>query len=443
MKIDVVRTCPRMRRAEIFLHTARSLDIAARVRDRRGDYGIWLTLVAMSVWSLLAECADQLDEPFQRSQIVGWFRRHHPEVLESTLAAHIQAATGNATNRAQNHPNLASRQPLLQRIDHGLYVRADRSQPMSAAKSQQPRMRDDELRQLRSREYVDTQVVASISARANSGMPQDYSKLLRLINELNENYRHGHAYAAHVLLRAILDHIPPIFGFKDFAAVANNYGWSRTDKAYMRKLLDFKLQADDVLHRQISHTPDRLSLDDMPARAWVNRLLQESADRPLESMNDQASNNPAHKSRDDSTFPSPQARRAGPGLGRTSRPEHVDGDPATAMLQTLQSRGHASSLQAIYDGLSELGYIPHIPAVRQAGGAPTQYLRWTDPSRGGPAVIYFQAGSLWFVRTEDLTALADLPAGTTTLGGRQHNVHFPISPHTTDQILLAARRVKH
>ena len=43
----------------------------------------------------------------------------------------------------------------------------------------------------------------------------------------------------------------------------------------MRKLLDFKLQADDVLHRQISSKADLLSQDDMPPRTWVNRLLQE------------------------------------------------------------------------------------------------------------------------------------------------------------------------
>ena len=55
----------------------------------------------------------------------------------------------------------------------------------------------------------------------------------------------------------------------------NNYRWSRTDKSYMRKLLDFKLQADDVLHRQISSKADLLSLDDMSPRAWVNRLLEE------------------------------------------------------------------------------------------------------------------------------------------------------------------------
>lgn len=73
---------------------------------------------------MLEECVGQLDEPFRRSEVVGWFRRHHPEVNEATLAAHIQAATANAGNRAQNHPYLGTRAPLLRRIDHGLYVRA-------------------------------------------------------------------------------------------------------------------------------------------------------------------------------------------------------------------------------------------------------------------------------------------------------------------------------
>jgi hypothetical protein len=73
---------------------------------------------------MLAECVGQLDEPFRRSEVVGWFRRHYPEVKESTLAAHIQAATANAGNRARNHPHLAGRAPLLRRIDYGLYVRA-------------------------------------------------------------------------------------------------------------------------------------------------------------------------------------------------------------------------------------------------------------------------------------------------------------------------------
>lgn len=41
----------------------------------------------------------------------------------ATLAAHIQATTANATNRARNNA-LGGRPPLLRRVDHGLHVRA-------------------------------------------------------------------------------------------------------------------------------------------------------------------------------------------------------------------------------------------------------------------------------------------------------------------------------
>jgi hypothetical protein len=97
------------------------------------------TLKVMTVWSMLEECISQLDEPFRRSEIIGWSRRHHPGVNEPTLAAHIQAATANAANWAQNNP-LGTRRPLLRRVDHGLYVRA--GQP------REPAIDEDEQAQL-------------------------------------------------------------------------------------------------------------------------------------------------------------------------------------------------------------------------------------------------------------------------------------------------------
>ena len=79
----------------------------------------------MTVWAMLEECVGQLAEPFRRNEIVGWFRRHHPDVNGATLAARTQAAIVNAANRARNNP-LGTRAPLLRRVDHGLYVRATR-----------------------------------------------------------------------------------------------------------------------------------------------------------------------------------------------------------------------------------------------------------------------------------------------------------------------------
>jgi hypothetical protein len=125
--------------------------------------------------------------------------------------------------------------------------------------------------------YIDPQVSASLAARAEI-IGLDPGKLTRLVAELNDNYSRDNTYAAHALLRAILDHIPPLLGCADFKAAANNYSWSRTDRGYARRLLDFKLQADDALHRQISKRTDQLGIDDMPPKVWVNRILQECAE---------------------------------------------------------------------------------------------------------------------------------------------------------------------
>lgn len=122
--------------------------------------------------------------------------------------------------------------------------------------------------------YVDPQISARLVARAEA-IGLDPGKLTRLIAELNDNYSRGNAYAAHALLRAILDHIPPLLGCADFKEAANNYSWTRTDRRYAHRLLDFKLQADDALHRQISRRTDHLGMDDMPPKLWVNTILQE------------------------------------------------------------------------------------------------------------------------------------------------------------------------
>jgi hypothetical protein len=128
--------------------------------------------------------------------------------------------------------------------------------------------------------YIDPQISASMTARAQA-LGLDSGKLARLIAELNDNCSRGNAYAAHALLRAVLDHIPPLLGCADFRAAANNYSWSRTDRSYAHRLLDFKLQADDALHRQISKRTDRLGIDDMPPKIWINTILQECADAHL------------------------------------------------------------------------------------------------------------------------------------------------------------------
>ena len=68
-------------------------------------------------------CVQYLSEPFRASEIVGWFRRHYPDVKEQSLRAHVQGAHSNATTESRGP--FATRQPLITRIDRGLYRRFD------------------------------------------------------------------------------------------------------------------------------------------------------------------------------------------------------------------------------------------------------------------------------------------------------------------------------
>ncbi len=51
----------------------------------------------------------------------------------------------------------------------------------------------------------------------------DFRKLIRLCEEINTCYSQGCYYAVLMLLRALMDHVPPAFGLATFNEVANNY----------------------------------------------------------------------------------------------------------------------------------------------------------------------------------------------------------------------------
>jgi hypothetical protein len=74
--------------------------------------------------------------------------------------------------------------------------------------------------------YVDQGIIEAVKAKIGASR-YDVSELLALIEELNDNYQAEHTYAAHALLRAILDHIPPILGQPSFTSDCCPGGWRR------------------------------------------------------------------------------------------------------------------------------------------------------------------------------------------------------------------------
>ncbi len=120
-------------------------DVTLRTRDLHHSTGasplIWehcaMASGAPTIWEILEECVRSLDEPFRRSEIIGWCRRHYPAVNEQSLAAHIQGATSNASDASRG--TFVSRKPLVTRVDHGVYRKFRTSSKSPELGSAQPR----------------------------------------------------------------------------------------------------------------------------------------------------------------------------------------------------------------------------------------------------------------------------------------------------------------
>jgi hypothetical protein len=98
----------------------------------------------------------------------------------------------------------------------------------------------------------------------------DFRKLIRLCEEMNTAYSEGCYFATALLTRALLDHVPPLFGYKTFSEVANNYGdGGRSFKDTMQQLENGARKVADA-HL---HMPIRKS-ETLPAAQQVNFASQ-------------------------------------------------------------------------------------------------------------------------------------------------------------------------
>lgn len=93
----------------------------------------------------------------------------------------------------------------------------------------------------------------------------DFSKLVRLCEELNTAYSNGCFFATIMITRAILDHVPPVFGMKDFPNLVAQYPCPRSFKDAMQGMeLSARKIADLHLHGQIRKQ------ESLPAPQQVN-----------------------------------------------------------------------------------------------------------------------------------------------------------------------------
>ena len=92
----------------------------------------------------------------------------------------------------------------------------------------------------------------------------DFSRLIKMLTELNYASSAEHYISVILLTRAVLDHVSPIFGLNTFAEVANNYG-TKSFKDSMSHLENSSRKiADSYLHTKIR------SKESLPSKTQVN-----------------------------------------------------------------------------------------------------------------------------------------------------------------------------
>src|SRR4051794_9641998 len=93
----------------------------------------------------------------------------------------------------------------------------------------------------------------------------DFRRLIRFCEELNACHAQGCHFAVTMITRAIVDHVPPAFGFKKFAEVVANYGGGKSFSDAMRHLDEASRKIADAA----LHTPMR-SAEVLPTAQQVN-----------------------------------------------------------------------------------------------------------------------------------------------------------------------------
>lgn len=100
------------------------------------------------------------------------------------------------------------------------------------------------------REFIDNKRIKELKNIKNSQF--DFSRLIQMTKELNDAFSNGNYLTVIFFVRAIIDHVPPIFGLKNFSEIANNYKSSKSFKELMSNLdIQSRKIADHYLHTQI------------------------------------------------------------------------------------------------------------------------------------------------------------------------------------------------
>jgi len=122
--------------------------------------------------------------------------------------------------------------------------------------------------------YVDASRITAL--RELQAPRLDPKRLIRLLEELNDASASDCHMATAMLVRAVLDHVPAVYGRESFAQVVANS--PRSQKALMEHLENsLRKIADDHLHRPMRQAEDLPTFQQVDFRGALDQLLGDVA----------------------------------------------------------------------------------------------------------------------------------------------------------------------
>jgi hypothetical protein len=110
--------------------------------------------------------------------------------------------------------------------------------------------------------FVDKTRADALEAKSTT---YDFARLIQMLTELDHAFASSSYISVIMLVRAILDHVPPIFGFGTFTEVANNYKGTKSFKDSISHLENSSRKiADSYLHTKIRNR------ESLPTKTQVN-----------------------------------------------------------------------------------------------------------------------------------------------------------------------------